>query len=340
MFEFLFNYTREDYSRSELVFTAGWPAWLPWLLMLVAGAGITWMLIRRRGSGPAGQIAILGGLQLAMVALVVVVLLQPALRTEQLKPGENVVALVADQSASMAYGEPESRLDTARENLLAAVAGSEVTPQFYALSAAARSVDSLSDLQPDGAATSIGDSLVDIIGGARSQSLAAVILASDGVDTTGGVSAEQLAEIAAFGVPVHTIGVGRDSIPEDVELVQVVTPEKALPDSTITARVTIRHDAAGSVRVRVYDGDDLLATELVQLADNATMTTAPISLDLRDAGYHRLQFSIEGTGDEPERRNNERSALVKVEEQQFRALYFEGEPRWEYKFMRLSLIHI
>ena len=171
----------------------------------------------------------------------------------------------------------------------------------------------------------------------RSQSLAAVIFASDGVDTTGGVSAEQLAEIAAFGVPVHTIGVGRDSIPEDIELVQVVTPDTALPGSTITARVAIRHDAAGSARVRVYDGDDLLAAELVELADNAPMTTAPISLDLRDAGYHRLRFSIERAGDEPERRNNERSALVKVEEQQFRVLYFEGEPRWEYKFMRRAL---
>jgi uncharacterized membrane protein len=337
LFEFLFNYTREDYARSELVFTADWPVWLPWLLVLVAGAGISWMLVRRRGSASTGQLVTLWALQLAMITLVVVVLLQPALRTEQLKPGENVVALVADQSASMAYGQPESRLDTARENLLAAVAGSDVTPQFFALSAGARSVDSLSDLQPDGATTSIGDSLIDIIGGARAQSLAAVVFASDGVDTTGGVSAEQLAEIAAFGVPVHTIGVGRDSIPEDIELVQVVTPEKALPGSTITARVTIRHDAAGSARVRVYDGDDLLAAELVQLADNATMTTAPISIDLRDAGYHRLQFSIDGTGDEPERRNNERSALVKVEEQQFRVLYFEGEPRWEYKFMRRAL---
>ena len=37
---------------------------------------------------------------------------------------------------------------------------------------------------------------------------------------------------------------------------------------------------------------------------------------------------------EPELRNNERSVLVKVEEQQFNILYFEGEPRWEYKFIR------
>lgn len=337
MFEFLFNYSPEDYARSDLVLTADWPAWLPWLLLFVAAAGIAGILWRRRGNGTAGQLVTLAALQLAMIALVILVLLQPALRTEQLKAGENTVALVADRSASMAYGGQVSRLDSARDSLLAAVAGSEVTPQFFALDSGAQRVDALAELQPEGAATSIGDALVDIIGGARAQSLAAVILASDGVDTTGGLSAEQLAEIAAFGVPVHTIGVGRERIPEDIELVEVVMPRKALPRSTVTARVAIRHDAGGSARVRVYDGGDLLATERVQLAENATMTAAPISFDLRDAGYHRLRFSVDGPGDETERRNNERSALVKVEEQEFRTLYFEGEPRWEYKFLRRAL---
>jgi uncharacterized membrane protein len=337
LFEILFKYPRQDYVRSELVFTTDWPSWLPWLLVLLAAAGVSWLLLRRRDRGTAGLLLGVWVLQLAMIGIVVIVLLQPALQTEQLKPGENVIALVADVSASMAYGMQASRLEVARDNLVAAAAGSDATPQFYALSADAAAADELAALQPDGETTSIGNSLIDIMSGARAQSLAAVILASDGVDTTGGVSAEQLSEIAAFGVPVHTIGVGRESIPEDIELVQVVAPGKALPDSTVTARVAIRHDAGGDVRLRVYDGDELLATELVQLPDNVAMTTVPVSITLRDAGYHRLRFSVEGTGAEQERRNNERSLLVKVEEQQFRVLYFEGEPRWEYKFLRRAL---
>jgi uncharacterized membrane protein len=337
LFEFLFKYPRQDYARSDLVFTADWPAWLPWTLLVLAIAAIAWMLLRRRHSAAAGQLIAVAALQVAMILLVLVVLLQPALRTEQLKPGENVVALVADTSASMGYGEEATRLDVARDNLLAAVAGSDVTPLYFSLAAGAETVANLERLQPGGEATAIGDSLVDIIGGARSQSLAAVVLASDGVDTTGGVSADQLADIAAFGIPVHTIGVGRDRIPEDIELVQVVAPDRALPNSTVTARVAIRHDVGGEARVRVYDGDELLATELVRLPENVSMTTAPLSLDLRDPGYHRLQFSVEGPGEEPELRNNEHSALVKVEEQQFRVLYFEGEPRWEYKFLRRAL---
>ena len=89
--------------------------------------------------------------------------------------------------------------------------------------------------------------------------------------------------------------------------------------------------------MKIYDGDELLATEPVALQANTTTTTAWIDVELRDAGHHRLQVSVESDSEEPERRNNHRAALVKVEDQQFRVLYFEGEPRWEYKFLRRAL---
>ena len=94
------------------------------------------------------------------------------------------------------------------------------------------------------ASTSIAASLTDVLQEARFSPLAAIVLSSDGADTSGGLSPEELAEVAGFGVPVHTVGVGRESIPEDIELTDVVLADKALPGSTITARVSIRHDVA------------------------------------------------------------------------------------------------
>jgi uncharacterized membrane protein len=264
---------------------------------------------------------------------------QPALQTEQLKPGENSLALVVDNSESMSYGETTTRLAQALDVLSAASSDAtlDITPALDALSDGASPLETFNDLQAVGSATSIADSLMTILSDARSESLAAVVLSSDGIDTAGGISADKLADIAAFGVPVHTIGVGRDAIPEDLELSQVLVPERALPDSTVSARVSIRHDRSGAARVKVYDGDELLATEPVTLAANSTTTTAWIDIELRDAGHHRLQVSVESDSEEPERRNNQRAALVKVEDQQFRVLYFEGEPRWEYKFLRRAL---
>ena len=338
MFEFLFKYPRADYGRSDLVFTADLPGPLLVVIAAVAILGIGGMLWRHRGRASAKQLAAVWALQVAMLAIVGAVLMQPALRTEQLKMGENAVALVVDRSQSMAYGSGGRRIDIAVDNLDAAVSESaELAILKYAVADTVERVPDFSVVQPDGATTELAASLVDIIDGARSQSLAAVILASDGIETSGTLSTQQLTAIATLGVPVHTIGVGREQIPEDVELSRVAAPDKALPGTTITARVSIRHDQQGEARVRVYDGDQLLATEAVTLPADATMTTALVDIDLREVGYHQLQFSIDSGAEEPERRNNERSTLVKVEEQQFRVLYFEGEPRWEYKFMRRAI---
>jgi uncharacterized membrane protein len=185
--------------------------------------------------------------------------------------------------------------------------------------------------------TSIAASLTDVLREARFSPLAAIVLSSDGADTAGGLSPSALAEVAGFGVPVHTVAAGRQLIPEDIELTDVVLPDKALPGSTITARVSIRHDTAANTRVKVYNGDELLESLPVELRPGAQTTTAWVNIELAEAGHHHIRFSVDSIPGEQELRNNSRSTLVQVADQSYKVLYFEGEPRWEYKFMRRAL---
>ena len=340
MFEALFKYPRADFARSELVYAGDWPLWLLVLLVTVALAGISWLLYRRRRLVSLPQMITVSALQIAMLAVVVWVLQQPTLSTEQLRAGENAVALVLDQSESMAYGGAESRLQQAMRSLSVSLADDsalQLSVQHYELSDRARPVNSFLEAEASGAETSIAASLTDVLREARFSPLAAIVFSSDGVDTSGGLSPAELAEIAAFGVPVHTIAVGREIIPEDIELTDVMLPNKALPGSTITARVSIRHDVAASTRVKVYNGDDLLASLPVELRADTNATTVWANIELAEAGYHHLRFSVDPIPGEQELRNNSRSALVEVADQTYRVLYFEGEPRWEYKFMRRAL---
>ena len=340
MFEFLFKYPRDDYARSELIYTGDWPPWLLALLIIAALAGISWVLYRRRDFARPPQMLAVWLLQLAMLAVVIWLLQQPTLSTEQLRTGENVVAFVLDNSESMAYGESESRLQQAMRNLSATLADDsslELSVQHYELADRARLVSSFLESEASGTGTSIAASLTDVLREARFSPLAAIVLSSDGADTTGGLSFSDLAEIAGFGVPVHTIAVGRESIPEDIELTDVILPNRALPGSTITARVSIRHDAAASTRLKVYNGDDLLESLPVDLQPDTKNTTVWVNIKLADAGHHHIRFSVDGIPGEQELRNNSRSTLVEVADQKYRVLYFEGEPRWEYKFMRRAL---
>jgi len=104
-------------------------------------------------------------------------------------------------------------------------------------------------------------------------------------------------------------------------------PDKVLPGSTLSARVSIRHDAPASTQVKVYAGDDLLALVPVELRADAGITTARVEFEIAEAGHHRIHFSVDSVPGETELRNNSRSTLVEVANQKYRILYFEGERR-------------
>lgn len=340
MFEFLFKYPRDLYARSELIYAGGWPGWLPWVLAviaLIAIVGFLWP--RRRGASPF-LLAGIGILQFAMVLAVLWALAQPTLATEELREGENSIAIALDRSESMAIDDGGTRLDRARgliDEAIAATAELDFAVRRYAFDTEAEEVDGFDALTADGEATALAATLKRVLEQARQNPLAAVLLVSDGADTAGGLSTSDLADIASFGVPVHALAVGREAIPEDLELTDVALPAKVLPDSTVTARVSVRHDGPVNGQLRVYDNDELLASVPVALDGNAAATTLPVDFELADAGPHELSFSLSSSGVDPEPRNNQRRRLIEVADDSYRALYFEGEPRWEYKFMRRAL---
>lgn len=340
MFELLFKYPRADYARSELIFVGQWPTWVVIALALASVVGVSYYLNRRRSAAQPLQLVFIGSLQLAMLAVVLWVLLQPTLSTERLRSGENSVALILDNSQSMAYGETVSRLQQAQGGLRAVLQGNEslnLSARLYELGETATEVDSFAASQANRTATSIAASLLAVLQESRFSPLAALVLSSDGADTQGGLSSEDFGEIAAFGVPVHTIGVGRDVIPEDIEITGITLPQKVLRGSALSARVSIRHDAPATTRLKVYVDDDLLAIVPVELSASAGVTIASIQFELEEAGHHRLRFVVDGITGEQELRNNSRATLVEVTNQKYRVLYFEGEPRWEYKFMRRAV---
>jgi len=328
LFELFFKYPAAQYARADLVFESGLSIAAVAGLGAAALVGIGWFLYTKRRRQGSGRIVAIGVLQAAMLACVLFMLLQPALEIEQLKPSANALALVLDRSGSMAEGLDRTRFDAALEALDAAAgtAPADLEIRRYAFGTALEENDSYTGVVPDAGATSIADALLGVLEQSRTQPLAGVVVASDGIDTGAGLSSETLAGLAAFGVPVHTI-----------DLMQVVVPRTALPKTTVPARVSIRHDGAAPARVKVYSGDDLVQSVPVELESGISTTALNIDVPMGATGYQRLEFVVERDGEEPERRNNRREAMIKVEERRFRILYFEGEPRWEYKFLRRAL---
>ena len=341
MFEFLFKYSPTVFENGELVLASGWPVWLLGAGVAAAAAAIGVSLSRRRDTLSVPRLAVIGLFQVAMVAVILTLLWRPSLSTQTLRAQENSVALLLDASASMSYGEDgESRLQQAvaalEDGTLDDLAELfEVRP--YAFAGASEAIGGIYDVPAPGDATRIGNALVDVLREARSSALGAVVLISDGADNSGELDAARLAEIAGYGVPVHAVGVGRESIPEDIELESVAVSDQVMPGSRISAQVSIRYAEPGEARLRVYDGDAVMASEEVSLPAGTGITTRWVEFDVGDAGVKDLRFSLDPLPGEGNLTNNTQYRTVVVPEARRSILYVEGEPRWEYKFIRRAV---
>ncbi|TDJ30375.1 MAG: hypothetical protein E2O55_01425 [Gammaproteobacteria bacterium] len=341
MFELLFKYSRTTFEQGDFLFASGWPLWLLVVVSLAATIGIGYSLLQRRDSLSLVRLIALAGLQTAMVTLVLVLLWQPALSSDTLRAKDNTVALLLDTSASMSYGEAgESRLQQAVAALNDGVLedlSATLETRLYAFSKDSITIDSLEQVPPPGAATHLGDAVLGVLREARTSALGAVVLISDGADNSNELDTARLAEIAGFGVPVYTVGVGRETIPEDVELESVIMTTQVTAGSRVSAQVSIRHARPGTVRLKVYDGDAILSSEELTLPDRDGVTTHWVDFDVGDVGVKDLRFVLDAIPGERNTVNNVQSRVIEVPAERRHILYIEGEPRWEYKFIRRAV---
>ncbi|HEY6643177.1 hypothetical protein [Povalibacter sp.] len=345
MFELLFTHPQWAWRTGTFAFANGWSRWALAVCVVIAAALIVLTLLRRRSLG-ASRLLTLGTLQLLFITLLLCLAWRPVLHIERVRDRENVLAVALDTSASMALDDrpdaarPQSRLQHAVSALQSSALNSlqqSFEVRLFSFSSRAESLSSLDAMPPPGTQTRIGDSLVQLLQTASSVPLAGIVLLSDGVDNGETLSEERLAEIASFGVPVHTVGVGAETIPDDLELEQVRVARVAPAGATVTAAVRVRHDAAGSTRLRVYDHDKLLAAEVLQLPATTSVSTHSIEFPVGDPGTHDLRFTLDALEGERDLVNNSRSHVLDVPAERRRILYVEGEPRWEYKFLRRAV---
>src|SRR5579875_3705749 len=102
MFEFFFNYPLAALSKGKLVLLGAWPAWLLPVMIGIVALALGFLIWRRhRAAGPSFRGAVVWLLQPALLALLLLMLWQPALSIATLKPQQNIVAVVVDDSRSM-----------------------------------------------------------------------------------------------------------------------------------------------------------------------------------------------------------------------------------------------
>ena len=112
-----------------------------------------------------------------------------------------------------------------------------------------------------------------------------------------------------------------------------------MANSRLAAKITLHQrgysGAKLTLTVRDVAGNrKVLAARSVTLGPDGNLQTETLMFDIGGAGAKTLQIAAAPLRGEENTANNTLTRVVNVSSDARRILYIEGEPRWEYKFIR------
>jgi hypothetical protein len=350
MFQFLFKYPIPVFSKGHFVLLSGWPAWL--LLASICAAGIGLALLLRwklRAASPelrTWHALAIWGMQWTLLALVLFLLWQPAMLVSELNSQQNIIAVVVDDSRSMSIADSagqtrEAAALSALQNDLLDGLQKRFQTRLYRLGSNLSAVNGLASIAPVDAATHIDAGLKQLADETTDLPIGAILLLSDGgqnTATSGGSSMTTAALQALRNrrLPVHSVGFGQEHHAHDVELEDVSLAASATANARVSSTVSLtqRGYPGQEAKLAVRDGDKVLATREITLAADGQIQSESLFFPIGTARAKSLTFNIEPLPGEENLANNTVTRPILVSDAKRRILYIEGEPRWEYKFIR------
>ena len=168
--------------------------WVLLLLIVASTAGLA-LLIRSRLPQAAPNISkwragAVWLLQSLLIATVLVLLWQPAITVAELAPQQNVIAVVLDDSRSMAIADGDGKLtreaaaEKALEDGVLAGLQKKFQVRLYRLDSRVARAATLKEIQPTAPATHINDGLRQLVTETSDLPVGAVVLLSDGSENS------------------------------------------------------------------------------------------------------------------------------------------------------------
>jgi hypothetical protein len=193
------------------------------------------------------------------------------------------------------------------------------------------------DTLADGRATNLAESVSATIARLDADEQPALLVISDGRDTSDAPVQAAAALAEARGLPIYTVGVGGDTSSTDLALLAVPMQESLLPEEPggILVKVYQSGFDGQSGVVQLQAGEETQRVPIVFTDAQVAEVQLPIARD--EPGQYELEISIPPLPGEAEDSNNSQTVFVEVMKRRIRVLLLEGEPFWDSKFVAQSL---
>lgn len=315
------------------------------VVLIVAGVWLSYLKTTRPVTRPWKAFFV--GLRSAVLVLLLFCLLRPVITILQVSPQTTYLAVLLDDSQSMTIADlagGQSRQSAVQEELFDAGVLDELSESFqirtFRFDKETQRIAGIDGLNKEGTASSIDQALSYVDDQLNGLALAGIVLISDGADNS---ESDPLITAQEFGnrqIPVFTIGVGQEEIPQDIGIVDVSAARTVLEGSVFTVQVAVSHQGyeGQEIELSIMDGDMAVVSQIVTLGAAGIARRFDLELTPERSELIVYDLNVELQSDEIIEQNNSYSFLVdNTEKLPLDILYIEGHPRNEYKFIRRAV---
>jgi uncharacterized membrane protein len=366
-----------------------------WNFMLAVLAIALVVYIYRKEARTRNMRLLLGGLRLAVIAIVLLLLNRPVLTLGQARREPSILAVLIDDSLSMKVPDataglkPEQRLDAIVKLLdaddaqtlrklaavhdvhiydfsrgakeIASIPGPRDSTNAPTTQGSDTAIDdavtALDHLKPEGNGTQIIPALTSVLQDLQGQRLAGVVVFTDGRETPAQSPPEAVAALKSFGASIYPVIVGSEQMPRNVAVQSVTFEDTAFVDDFTNLHVTLQasgyepnhpitlallrqvnHDGKKE-NVPVMDESGNPITKTVEAASDK-----PFDVDLQfkpnaaDMPVANLVVEAKPQPGELDVADNDHPARLDVLDDNISVLYVDGYPRWDYRYLKNSLL--
>lgn len=333
---------------------AGW-AWVLLAIALALACGWSY----RRLAGPRAARTALAAVRWAVLLGLLVLAAGPRLIRPNDRVEQDWVVVLVDRSASLAIADlPGSvsrgtQLATALEDARGEFEEMASERRVLWLGFAGESYElgqgGVPDLGgADGTRTRLGAAIDDALRRTAARRLAGLVVLSDGASSDEPARAA-LAQITERGVGVVAVPLGLENPPGDLAIGEVLTPREAFTGDEVPVRVRIdrlgaQQTPAGTVQLVDERTNLVLAEQAIPAGkgqDAAGQAGAQeVVLTVRPEQPESARWRVRLVLDEPDLipGNDAQSVTLDLIDRPLRVAYFDGTPRWEYRYLKNLLL--
>lgn len=364
-------------SQAKLSFAGGWPSWTAGALLL-AGLIWFGYQYWRDGKSPSLWVKTpLLFLRLLALAAAALMLAQPVLRLTRQEKQRAAAIVLVDVSDSMGFRDPRlpasraaaveratglrsrsaSRSEVAAQLLAGRTAllrtlAARFDTRVYAFAAGAQSVALKPGADPAAAgralaaaplgrtSTQIGPALKQALDDVAGRPVAGALLLTDGGSNQGDDPVAWARQAAKQGVVVSAAALGDPTPTRNLTLTEALADQVVRKDNTVQVFAGLQHRGyeGRTITVSLRRNGAPFQSQPLRLGPAGRKQTVTFTYTPKEPGTFAYSVQASVLEGETTSQDNARRFMQQVVTKRLRVLYVEGEPRWEYRYLRNAIL--